>query len=60
MAVVQAANVITQTGVKQVGQGASDKCGQLIIMCEIGNTIVVFMTSCLAVLVTPTVPIVFG
>lgn len=39
MTVVQAPNVIAQTGVKQVGQSVSAERGQLITMCGIGNAI---------------------
>lgn len=39
MTVVQARNVIAQTGAKQVGQCMSSERGQLITMCGIGNAI---------------------
>lgn len=39
MTVVQAPNVIAQTGIKQVGQSVSAERGQLITMCGIGNAI---------------------
>lgn len=39
MTVVQAPNVIAQTGIKQVGQSVSAERGQLINMYGIGNAI---------------------
>lgn len=39
MMVVQAPNVIAQTGTKQVGQSVSAERGQLITICGIGNSI---------------------